>query len=174
MMPHLCKNGITLYCGDCYEVLKSFPNDYVNCCVTSPPYYDMRDYHVNGQIGMGQTVGEYIQALVRVSGEIRRTLRHDGTLWTNIGDTYTSGNRNRRATDAKNPIRELDYRAPTPTGLKPKDLIGIPWRLAFALQEDGWYLRQEIIWEKPNCFPESVKDRCTKSRQLPSAKTEGL
>lgn len=97
--------------------------------------------------------------------EVRRVLRDDGTLWLNIGDSYTSGNRDYRAPDKKNPVRAMSYRAKTPHGLKPKDLIGVPWRLALALQKDGWYLRSDIIWEKPNCMPESVKDRPTRSHE---------
>jgi site-specific DNA-methyltransferase (adenine-specific) len=102
---------------------------------------------------------------VAVFEEVSRVLRDDGTLWLNIGDSYTSGNRGYRAPDKKNPVRAMSYRAKTPPGLKPKDLVGIPWRLAFALQDAGWYLRTDIIWEKPNCMPESVKDRPTRSHE---------
>jgi site-specific DNA-methyltransferase (adenine-specific) len=108
---------------------------------------------------------DYIQRLVAAFEQVRRVLVHDGTLWLNIGDSYTSGNRGYRAPDKKNPVRAMTYRAKTPEGLKPKDLVGIPWRLAFALQKAGWYLRSDIIWEKPNCMPESVKDRPTRSHE---------
>jgi site-specific DNA-methyltransferase (cytosine-N4-specific) len=108
---------------------------------------------------------DYIDNLVLVFREVRRTLTQDGTLWLNIGDSYTSGNRAWRDADRKNPARAMRYRPPTPQGLKPKDLIGIPWRLAFALQSDGWYLRSDIIWHKPNCQPESVKDRPTRCHE---------
>jgi site-specific DNA-methyltransferase (cytosine-N4-specific) len=110
-------------------------------------------------------VFEYIEDLVRLFREVRRTLADDGTLWLNIGDSYTSGGRTWRDADAKNKGRAMDYRAPTPEGLKPKDLIGVPWRLAFALQADGWYLRTDMIWNKPNCQPESVKDRPTRCHE---------
>ena len=135
------------------------------CCVTSPPYWGLRDYGIPGQIGAEDEVSEYIEHLVAVFGEVRRTLSDDGTLWLNIGDSYTSGGRTYRGDDRKNPARAMGYRAPTPEGLKPKDLIGIPWRLAFALQSDGWYLRSDIIWYKPNCQPESVRDRPTRAHE---------
>jgi site-specific DNA-methyltransferase (adenine-specific) len=118
-----------------------------------------------GQIGLEPSVGQFIDRLVRVFAEVRRILRDDGLLWLNIGDAYTSGDRGYRAPDRKNPIRAMQYRPPTPQGLKPKDLIGIPWRLAFALQADGWYLRSDVIWHKPNCMPESVKDRPTRAHE---------
>jgi DNA modification methylase len=111
------------------------------------------------------SLNDYIQSLVEVFEEVRRVLRDDGTLWLNIGDSYTSGGRTWRAPDKKNPIRAMDIRPPTPEGLKPKDLIGVPWRLAFALQAAGWYLRADLIWNKPNCQPESVKDRPTRSHE---------
>jgi len=125
----------------------------------------LRDYASETQIGAENEPSEYISRLAAVFEEVRRLLTDDGTLWLNIGDSYTSGNRGYRAPDKKNPVRAMAYRAKTPSGLKPKDLIGIPWRLAFALQEAGWYLRSDIIWEKPNCMPESVKDRPTKSHE---------
>ncbi len=141
------------------------PEGHFDCIVTSPPYWGLRDYGVAGQIGAEPTVDEYIADLVRLFREARRTLSDDGTLWLNIGDSYTSGGRTWRDADAKNKGRAMDYRAPTPEGLKPKDLIGVPWKLAFALQADGWYLRTDIIWNKPNCQPESVKDRPTRSHE---------
>jgi site-specific DNA-methyltransferase (adenine-specific) len=120
---------------------------------------------VAGQIGAEEDPADYINRLVAVFDQVRRVLCDDGTLWLNVGDSYTSGNRGYRAPDKKNPVRAMTYRAGTPGGLKPKDLVGVPWRLAFALQEAGWYLRSDIIWEKPNCMPESVKDRPTRSHE---------
>jgi DNA modification methylase len=125
----------------------------------------MRDYGHRGQIGAEKTVEEYISGLVECFGEVRRVLRSDGTLWLNIGNTYTSGGRAWRDDDAKNKGRGMSYRPDTPAGLKPKDLIGVAWMLAMALQRDGWYLRSDIIWNKPNCQPESVKDRVTVSHE---------
>ncbi len=151
--------------GDAKEILSQLPSRFFRCCVTSPPYWGLRDYASERQIGAENEPPEYISRIVAVFEEVRRVLTDDGTLWLNIGDSYTSGNRGYRAPDKKNPVRAMPYRAKTPTGLKPKDLIGIPWRLAFALQEIGWYLRSDIIWEKPNCMPESVKDRPTKSHE---------
>lgn len=154
-----------LICGDSEKALASIPDAAFQTCVTSPPYWSLRDYGIAGQIGLEQSVSDYIDHLVKVFAEVRRTLRDDGTLWVNIGDSYTSGGRTWRATDKKNPIRAMDIRPPTPDGLKPKDLIGVPWQLAFALQKQGWYLRADIIWNKPNCQPESVKDRPTRSHE---------
>ncbi len=151
--------------GDARQVLKQFPDNHFQCAVTSPPYWGLRDYGVEGQIGAETTVEAYLEDLVALFAEVRRTLKNDGVLWLNIGDSYTSGGRTWRDTDAKNKGRAMEYRAPTPSGLKPKDLIGVPWKLAFALQSDGWYLRSDIIWNKPNCQPESVKDRPTRSHE---------
>ena len=145
--------------GDARVLLAEFPDQHFDCCVTSPPYWGLRDYGIEGQIGAEMDVAAYIEHLVIVFREVRRVLCNDGTLWLNIGDSYTSGGRTWRQTDSKNAARGMDYRPPTPEGLKPKDLIGVPWRLAFALQADGWYLRNDIIWHKPNAQPESVKDR---------------
>jgi DNA modification methylase len=125
----------------------------------------LRDYNIPGQIGLESSVHAYIEHLVKVFAQVRRVLKNDGTLWLNIGDSYTSGGRTWRATDKKNPVRAMKVRPPTPEGLKPKDLIGVPWLLAFALQKDGWFLRADIIWNKPNCQPESVKDRPTRSHE---------
>ena len=151
--------------GDCRNVLKNLDNEIFQCCVTSPPYWGLRDYGIIGQIGAEMELQDYINNLVKLFREVRITLKKDGTLWLNIGDSYTSGNRKWRQTDEKNPARAMSYRPPTPKGLKPKDLVGIPWRLAFALQNDGWYLRSDIIWYKPNCQPESVKDRPTQAHE---------
>lgn len=158
-------NHCEIIVGDARRVLQEMPQGHFNCVVTSPPYWGLRDYGIQGQIGAETTIDDYITDLVRLFREVRRTLADDGTLWLNIGDSYTSGGRTWRDSDAKNKGRAMDYRAPTPEGLKPKDLIGVPWRLAFALQEDGWYLRTDIIWNKPNCQPESVKDRPTRAHE---------
>jgi len=161
-------NGVaqsTVFQGDAEELLGRLPADFFRCCVTSPPYWGLRDYSTEGQIGAEDDPEDYIARLVAVFEQVRRVLADDGTFWLNVGDSYTSGNRGYRAPDKKNPIRAMPYRPKTPEGLKPKDLVGIPWRLAFALQETGWYLRSDIIWEKPNCMPESVKDRPTRCHE---------
>lgn len=152
-------------CGDARTDLKKLAPQMFQTCITSPPYWGLRDYGVRDQIGAEMDLDEYFTHLVDVFREVRRTLRDDGTLWLNVGDSYTSGGRALRARDKKNTAREMSYRPPTPQGLKPKDLIGVPWRLAFALQSDGWYLRSDIIWHKPNCQPESVKDRPTRAHE---------
>ena len=155
----------TIIEGDVRDKLGELPASIFQCCVTSPPYWGLRDYKAHGQIGAEDDVDSYVQGLVGVFREVRRVLRDDCTLWLNIGDSYTSGNRTWRDDDKKNAGRGMSYRPPTPVGLKPKDLVGIPWRVAFALQEDGWYLRADIVWNKPNCQPESVKDRPTRSHE---------
>lgn len=161
--------------GDCRDVLAALPAGSVNCIVTSPPYFGLRDYGADGQIGLEPTPDEFVAALVEVFREARRVLRDDGTLWLNLGDSYAGswGARGRGAdTNAARPDLEGKYGTAAPNrfgyepwGVKPKDLIGIPWRVAFALQADGWYLRQDIIWHKPNPMPESVRDRCTKAHE---------
>jgi DNA modification methylase len=151
--------------GDSRQVLKSLPDSIFQCCITSPPYWSLRNYNIGGQIGLEPSLSDYISTLVQIFDEVRRTLRDDGVMWLNIGDAYTSGGRTWRAPDKKNPGRAMNVRPPTPDGLKSKDLIGVPWRLAFALQDAGWYLRSDTIWHKPNCQPESVKDRPTRSHE---------
>jgi DNA modification methylase len=151
--------------GDALRALGGVADGLFRCCVTSPPYWGLRDYGVLGQIGSETDLETYLANLVAVFRQVRRVLSDDGTVWLNIGDSYTSGNRKWRDSDKKNPARAMDYRPPTPKGLKPKDLIGVPWRLAFALQADGWFLRSDIIWNKPNCQPESVKDRPTRCHE---------
>lgn len=151
--------------GEAAAVLRTMPEQSFQCCVTSPPYWGLRDYGIEGQIGAEPEIESYLARLVEVFREVRRTLSDDGTLWLNIGDSYTSGGRAWRAPDKKNGARAMTYRPATPSGLKPKDLIGVPWRLAFALQADGWYLRSDIVWHKPNCQPESVKDRPTQAHE---------
>jgi DNA modification methylase len=223
MKPAFAANGVTIYQGDSRELLRQLPDESVHCCVTSPPYWGLRDYgtaqwaggsvecdHVSGranrtitdasakqstnggswasetrsvcpkcgatrqdhQIGLESTPYEYISTMRMLFAEVRRVLRSDGTLWLNMGDSYTSGGRKERDPGQSkiHPAFEGDnfadgLRPNTPQGMKPKDLCGIPWMLAFALREDGWYLRQDIIWAKPNPMPESVTDRCTKSHE---------
>jgi site-specific DNA-methyltransferase (adenine-specific) len=148
-----------IFKGDAFHVLQRLPSDSVQCAVTSPPYWGLRDYNTMGQIGLEPTLPEFLRNLVNVFEELRRVLKDDGVFWLNIGDGYTSGDRGWRAPDKKNPARAMDTRPDTPEGLKPKDLIGLPWRLAFELQKAGWYLRTDIVWHKPNAMPESVKDR---------------
>ncbi|MGI2933656.1 DNA-methyltransferase [Vibrio fluvialis] len=154
-----------LIIADSRQALSKVPDKTFQMCVTSPPYWGLRDYNIDGQIGAEETIYEFINDLVEIFREVRRTLKDDGLLWLNIGDSFTSGGRTWRDKDKKNPARGMSYRAPTPEGLKPKDLIGLPWRLALALQDDGWYLRSDNIWYKPNCQPESVKDRPTRSHE---------
>lgn len=151
--------------GDALHALRLLPSDSIQCVVTSPPYWGLRDYGIDGQIGLEGTLPQFINHLVAIFNEIKRVLRDDGTIWVNVGDGYTSGNRGYRAIDKKNPARAMAVRPDTPEGLKPKDLQGIPWRLAFALQDDGWYLRSDIVWHKPNAMPESVKDRPTRAHE---------
>lgn len=162
----LALRGSTLFEGDALTVLRRLPSGSVRCVVTSPPYWGLRDYGIEEQLGLESTMQQFLHRLVAIFSEVKRVLADDGTLWLNIGDGYTSGNRGYRAPDKKNPARAMDVRPDTPEGLKPKDLIGIPWRLAFALQDDGWYLRSDIVWNKPNAMPESVKDRPARSHEF--------
>lgn len=163
--PHFNLRESAIFEGDALAVLQRLPSQSVQCLVTSPPYWGLRDYNNTDQIGLEPTLPQFINKLTSVFREARRVLRDDGVFWLNIGDGYTSGNRGWRAPDKKNPARAMDVRPNTPDGLKPKDLLGIPWRLALALQDDGWYLRADIIWNKPNAMPESVKDRPTRSHE---------
>jgi len=152
-------NKSIIFNGDALNILQQLPENSIQCAITSPPYWGMRDYKIKEQIGLEDTLEGYLGNLLAVLTEIKRVLKNNGTFWLIIGDGYTSGNRKYRAEDKKNSVRAMNIRPDTPDGLKPKDLIGIPWRLAFALQNDGWYLRSDIIWHKPNAMPESVKDR---------------
>ena len=151
--------------ADATTALATLADESVHTVVTSPPYWGLRDYGIPGQIGAEPTVEAYVEDLVEVFAQVRRVLRADGTLWLNLGDGYTSGGRTWRHADKKLPARGMGYRPPTPDGLKPKDLIGVPWRVAFALQADGWYLRTDIVWHKPNGNPESVKDRPVRAHE---------
>jgi DNA modification methylase len=161
---------VRIITGDCRDVLATLPAESVHCCVTSPPYWGLRDYGVAGQIGLESTYQDFVEQMVAVFREVRRVLRADGTLWLNLGDSYASGEIGRHDggrtygdTYDRKSFGERQQRRPS--GLKPKDLCGIPWRVAFALQADGWWLRQDIIWSKPNPMPESVTDRCTKAHE---------
>ncbi len=151
--------------GDAHQALDLLPDESVQTVVTSPPYWSLRDYEVEEQLGCDDALEDYVESIVKTFEKIRRVLRPDGTVWLNIGDAYTSGNRRYRAPDRKNRARAMKVRPPTPSGLKPKDLIGVPWRLAFAFQKAGWWLRSEVIWHKPNAHPESVRDRPTKAHE---------
>ncbi len=151
--------------GDVRLALTCLPSESAQCVVTSPPYWGLRDYGIPGQIGLEPTIAAFIQSLTSVFAEVKRVLKNDGILWLNIGDGYTSGNRGWRAPDKKNPNRAMSQRPDNPPGLKDKDLIGVPWRLALALQENGWFLRSDIVWHKPNAMPESVKDRPTRAHE---------
>lgn len=151
--------------GDAERALDLLPANSVQTVVTSPPYWSLRDYESPDQIGLDETLEDYLASLVRTFRKVRRALQPAGTVWLNIGDSYTSGNRRSRAPDRKNRARAMGVRPATPKGMKPKDLVGVPWRLALALQEDGWWLRSEVIWYKPNAHPESVQDRPTKAHE---------
>ena len=158
---------ITLYDGDCLETLKKLPSKTVQCVVTSPPYWGLRDYGKDEQLGMEKTPQLYVEHVREIFKEIRRVLRNDGVVWLNIGDTYVGTGkgekRDPKASEHRNTKHDpVNNKVP---GMRSKNLVGIPWRVAFALQDDGWYLRQDIIWEKPNAMPEPVKDRCTRSHE---------
>ena len=161
--------------ADVMEGLRQLPDESVHCVVTSPPYWGLRDYGVDGQIGLEPTPELFVARMVEVFAEVKRVLRKDGTCWVNLGDSYanptnggngaTGGRDKSTLAAAMPPIGTTVVRSKMAPGLKPKDLVGIPWRVAFALQADGWYLRSDIIWHKPNPMPESVTDRPTKSHE---------
>lgn len=155
-----------IYQGDCIEQMKLFPDESINCCVTSPPYWGLRDYGHDDQIGLEETPEEYVSKMVAVFREVWRLLKPEGTLWLNLGDSY-NGSGGAGGDYSKGGLKEGQpkYKGRNINSLKPKDLVGIPWMVAFALRADGWYLRQDIIWHKPNPMPESVTDRCTKSHE---------
>jgi DNA modification methylase len=163
--------SVTILTGDCRDVLRTLPENSVQCVVTSPPYWLQRDYGVAGQIGLEQTPEEYIAGMVALFAEVRRVLKDDGTLWVNIGDKWASGGNGgggsfmkARSAAWAHAANANGWRSP-PAGYKDKDLVGLPWMLAFALRADGWFLRQCNIWAKPNCMPESVTDRTTVSHE---------
>jgi DNA modification methylase len=155
-----------IYQGNVIDRLKDLDDNSIQCVVTSPPYWGLRDYGVDNQLGLEETPEEFVDNLVKVFKEVKRVLREDGTLWLNLGDTYSAQRWTKKGLD-KTPAQPMNkmkdnWRAIAPTkksGLPDKNLVGIPWRVAFALQSDGWYLRQDIIWHKPNPMPESVTDR---------------
>lgn len=172
LLKNLETDGVALEIGDCISCLQSFPDNFIQCCVTSPPYWGLRDYGNAGQIGLEGSLEAYVAKMVQVFREVRRVLREDGTLWLNLGDSYNAAGRTGHGTregckQATNRASASgsDQNRPSDPRLKEKDLCGVPWRVAFALQADGWYLRQDIIWHKPNPMPESVKDRCTKAHE---------
>ncbi len=165
--------------GNCLEVLRTFPDESINCCVTSPPYFGLRDYGHSNQIGLEETPELFVEKMVEVFNEVKRVLKKEGTLWLNLGDSY-AGSGGAHKENHKNPGISNSFKRNgvphfgdlgqpgnymAPKGMKAKDLIGIPWMVAFALRSSGWYLRQDIIWSKPNPMPESVTDRCTKSHE---------
>lgn len=169
-----------LHIGDCLTSLKTMADQSINCCVTSPPYFGLRDYGVEGQMGLEATPDEFVSALVTVLREVRRVLTDDGTLWLNLGDSYARNPAKGQHKPGDSGKQAYLYdtgggraSCTSQTGLADKQLIGIPWRVAFALQADGWILRQDIIWQKPNVMPESVKDRCTKSHEYIFLLTKG-
>lgn len=159
--------------SDCLEAMRQIPDDVIQTCITSPPYWGLRDYGEEGQLGLEATPEEYVAKMVEVFTEVRRILKDDGTLWLNLGDSYAGGGRgaycddnSKQSTNSgslSDALKSNEYKFPP--GLKPKDIVGIPWRVAFALQKDGWYLRSDIIWHKPNPMPESVNDRPTKAHE---------
>ena len=159
--------------GDCIQSMKELPDCIINTCVTSPPYFGLRDYGCDGQIGLEETPDAFVKKIVEVFREVKRVLRDDGTLWLNLGDSYYNYRPGKGQALVKQSVSNTEQDLPKKCarrgnileGLKEKDLIGIPWRVAFALQADGWYLRQDIIWHKPNPMPESVTDRCTKAHE---------
>lgn len=166
----------TVHVGDCIASMKNMPDGSINTCITSPPYFGLRDYGHEGQIGLEPTPDDFVEAMVAVFREVKRVLRDDGTLWLNLGDSYASYRDGKATPDTtrgdsngtlvpKGAAKNRMASSFAGTSIKHKDLIGIPWRVAFALQQDGWYLRQDIIWHKPNPMPESVRDRCTKAHE---------
>lgn len=160
----------TIYNWDALQLAQHMPTESVNCIISSPPYWSLRDYSAEGQYGLEETPDQYVTRLVRLFRELRRVLRNDGTLWLNLGDTYAAGGRgssdhHRQKIGAATAAAQALGRKDAPQGMKQKDLVGIPWMVAFALRADGWYLRSDIIWSKPNPMPESVEDRCTKSHE---------
>ena len=169
-MPLIDWGVFRIHVGDCIEAMASMRPESARCCVTSPPYFGLRDYGHDGQIGLEETPDAFVQKMVEVFREVRRVLTPDGTLWLNLGDSYAA-NRPYQVPSTKGGKKHGDAQAAggksstVPPGLKAKDLMGIPWRMAFALQADGWILRQDIIWHKPNPMPESVRDRCTKAHE---------
>jgi site-specific DNA-methyltransferase (cytosine-N4-specific) len=163
MTPYYADESVTLYHGDSLAVLRELPGQSVDCCVTSPPYFGLRDYGEEGQYGLEASPAEYVETMRILFSEVRRVLADDGTLWLNIGDSYSTKGGNLTAgvtgKDHGKAYADLRGRAGERSGLPDKNMLGIPWRTAFALQDDGWILRNDVIWSKPNAMPESVTDR---------------
>lgn len=155
----------TIVVGNAESVLRKIPPGLAQACITSPPYWGLRDYALSQQIGSEDKLSTYLRRLARVFGLLRTAVKPDGVLWLNVGDTYTSGNRGWRAGDKRNRARARSWRPDNPPGMKNKELVGLPWELARALRRRGWYLRSEVIWQKTNGQPESVKDRPTRSHE---------
>lgn len=160
----------TILCGDALLELRKIPSESIDSIITSPPYWGLRDYGIEGQIGLEKTPEEYVAKMVEVFREVKRVLKKEGTVWLNLGDSYAGSGKGQFSDGEHDPKKNKTdgmklENGIVPKGLKPKDLVGIPWRVAFALQAEGWYLRQDIIWHKPNPLPESVTDRCTKSHE---------
>ena len=178
--PFFADDAVTLYHGDALAVLSQMPNESVDCAVTSPPYFGLRDYGTEGQYGLEDSPGEYVTRMVAVFAEVRRLLSSDGTLWLNLGDSYVSvpGSQKQGANgefasrmiaqvrDTKAAKDNTARRPPSVDGIGPKNMLGIPWRVAFALQQDGWILRNAVVWHKPNAMPESVTDRLSGRYEL--------
>ncbi len=161
--------GVSLHHGDCRDVLRELADDSVDCCITSPPYWGLRDYNVDGQIGLESSHQEFVRELVGVMREVRRVLKPSGTLWLNLGDSYAGASGGWQGKNGDRASRTFTARMKTEKkgpGLKPKDLVGIPWMVAFALRDDGWWLRADIVWSKPNPMPESVTDRPTRAHEM--------
>ena len=156
-------SGIVM--GNAESILRRLPAGLAQVCITSPPYWGLRDYALAQQIGSESRLATYLGRLARVFGALRTVVKPNGVLWLNVGDTYTSGNRGWRAEDKRNPARGRDWRPDNPPGMKNKELVGLPWELARVIRRRGWYLRSEIIWQKSNGQPESVKDRPTRSHE---------
>jgi site-specific DNA-methyltransferase (cytosine-N4-specific) len=168
MTPYYADDWLTVYHGDARAVMAEMEPESVNCVVTSPPYWGLRDYGEPGQLGLEPTPEAYVESLVAVFREVRRVLRSDGTVWLNLGDSYQNAKGQAGGVDPKQRARRHGLRpvdVERHDGIKPKDLVGIPWMVAFALRSDGWYLRSDIIWSKPNPMPESVADRPTRSHE---------
>jgi DNA modification methylase len=160
--------SVSILVGDCRQRLSEIPSNSINTCVTSPPYFGLRDYGVHGQVGLESDPAAFVAAMVSVFSEVRRVLRADGTLWLNLGDSYAGGgcgSRDPERWPKQSRNDHMPVHAKRQSGLPAKNLLGIPWQVAFALQADGWILRQDIIWHKPNPMPESVLDRCTKAHE---------
>jgi len=162
-----------IICGNCLDVMKTFPDESIHCCITSPPYWGLRNYNCDGQLGLEKTPEEYVKKMVEVFGEVKRVLRKDGTLWLNLGSNYAGSGGAHKEHHANPGLSKSferdgvshDTSPSRNVKFKSKDLVPIPWMVAMALQADGWWLRQDIIWSKPNPMPESVTDRCTKSHE---------